>query len=171
MAINSRRGTVGFKEWLAVNETVKSFEDLRSLVPNWPDYVAQDLLYKGWQKRPEQTEMFIRQYFEEAFGVAPAKVRWKNSLIPITINIFEPNSRQIIEQRMAGEVMQGAENDLERHATQEKLLADGPSKEPIIMCRTSKGWALMEGFHRTCASLKKWPNGYKQNAWWFKGGV
>lgn len=129
------------------------------------------MLAAAFKKNPQQIALFLSTYFEEGFGVKPANVNWKNSVMTITLNIFEPDSRDIIEQRMGGGVMKGAENDLARHATQEKLLAAGPSTEPIIMCQTTKGWKLMEGFHRTCASLKNWPKGYKQNCWWFKAGI
>ena len=55
--------------------------------------------------------------------------------------------------------------DTERHTTQQQLIAQGPSREPIIVMQTPQGYELVEGWHRTIQSLAKWPRGYKQVAW------
>lgn len=149
----------------------KLFEYLRSLVPSWPEYVVQDFLYKGFKGNANKAKDFIQNVFPEEFGIAADKVKWVNKPVHITIDVFEPNTREILEQRMGGATMTGAQNDLQRHATQKQMVAAAPSKEPVIMCQTSKGFILMEGMHRTTQSLKNWPQGYDQNAWYFRGGI
>lgn len=149
----------------------KLFDYLRSLLPTWPVYVIQDFIYKGFKKNPDKAKDWIDNVFPEAFGIKATDAKWLNQSVRITIDAFEPDTRAILEQRMGGSVMKGAANDLQRHNTQQQLLATGPSKEPVIMCHTSKGWMLMEGMHRTSQSLKKWPEGYDQNTWYFKSGI
>ena len=52
--------------------------------------------------------------------------------------------------------------DAERHATQAKLAQQqgGVRKEPVIIIKTSKGYELLEGWHRTIQHFAANPQGY-----------
>lgn len=144
----------------------KLFEYFQSLVPNWPPYVVNEIIYKGFKNNPKQAESWLKTIYSPHFGYKePNEFRWQLKTIPVNINYFEPNSKKILELGMGGQQMQGAKNDLERHTAQEKLLKNQPSKEPVIFAQTSKGYELIEGRHRTIRSLINWPQGYQQPAW------
>jgi hypothetical protein len=56
----------------------------------------------------------------------------------------------------------GIPRDKERHATQAALAQQqgGVRKEPVIIIKTSKGYELAEGWHRTIQHFHMYPDGY-----------
>jgi hypothetical protein len=61
----------------------------------------------------------------------------------------------------------GVPRDTERHATQAQLIKQqgGVRKEPVIMIKTSQGYNLLEGWHRTIQHFNLYPDGYVGPAW------
>jgi hypothetical protein len=84
----------------------------------------------------------------------------------ISIDIFIDGDQQALKSKIGGSINQQVPNDSERHNIQKsKLDTNGISSEPIIVYLTKDGkYDLVEGWHRTTASLKKYGR-YKQNAW------
>ena len=58
-------------------------------------------------------------------------------------------------------------NDAEGHDTQAQLAQQqgGVRDEPVIMVKHSKGYELLEGWHRTIQHFAKYPQGYTGPAW------
>ena len=129
----------------------------QQMFPNMPRYVVQDFVYKNYRNNPEEAKHLLDEFGD---------MRWKQEAINVSIDAFDPETRRRIEARAGGTVNPfQVPKDEERHATQQKLLAAGPSQEPIIVVETPRGYELIEGWHRTIQSLQMWPEGYKQNAW------
>mgnify|MGYP003349517889 CR=1 FL=1 len=59
------------------------------------------------------------------------------------------------------DIFKAPPRDAERHEIQSKLVQQrGISKEPVILVKTSQGYELLEGWHRTIQHFAKYPNGY-----------
>ena len=61
----------------------------------------------------------------------------------------------------------GIPKDKERHATQAALAQQqgGVRKEPVLLIKTSKGYELLEGWHRTIQHFVQYPDGYEGPAY------
>ena len=128
---------------------------LSSLSDKLPKYVYQDFLYANYGDD-------IPTEIESEFG----NLNWECKTLTITLEIFDRFTQNRLKERKGGELNPyDVPNDAERHETQRKLLENGPSKEPIIVCLKSDGYELIEGWHRTIQSMVKWPEGYEQIAW------
>jgi len=135
------------------------FQYFQKLFPNMPAYVLRDLIFKNYRNLQNPAEV---QEIVQMWG----SYTWKPQNLTITLNVFEPKTRKKLEARMRGEdIGFQIPKDVERHEIQQKLLTAGPSQEPIIVLATPQGYDLIEGWHRTIQSLKKWTGGYKQSAW------
>ena len=81
-----------------------------------------------------------------------------------TMDMFEPMTTQRLTGRAGGHSDMGLDvpKDKERHATQAALAQQqgGVRKEPVLLIKTSKGYELLEGWHRTIQHFAKYPNGY-----------
>lgn len=165
-----------FKLFVELRERV--FQYLKSLVPNWPDYVVMDMVYKGYKKiASEKSEQFAiedaKRYLKDFptwHGYNNANdIQWKLETIPIKLDLFEPNSQRTLMKRMGGATHDAPKN-IQRHQTQAELQKKrgAPSQEPIIIAKKREGYDLLEGWHRTIEALKEWPEGYEQRAWTFQ---
>jgi hypothetical protein len=126
----------------------------------WPEYVIKDWMYKKTTDVEGLTSMF--KFFIDRFGIG----RWEYKVLDVSIDIFTDDDQKILKKKMGGIINQDVPNDMERHNLQQSQLeTKGISPEPIILYQTKDGkYDLIEGWHRTTASLKKYGN-YKQNAW------
>lgn len=136
---------------------------LQSLFPNMPSYVLYDFVYKALKNPVSHTnyrnelKRFVEEYKD---------YKWRRETLDVALSIFDQETQRRIKERAGGtKNPMGATNDEARHSTQQKLIAAGPSSEPIIVLKTPQGYELVEGWHRTIQSLQKWPKGYKQLAW------
>lgn len=131
-------------------------------MPDVPDYIVRDLVYKGYKNNPDEAAKIIQWVNQR---------EWKLMTLPITAKGFPwDNSTQERLQSRAGGKSPGRSfnipNDAARHEQQKSMLASGPSQEPIIVAQTMLGkLELIEGWHRTIQSLELWPEGYEQPAW------
>lgn len=134
-----------------------AFAQLKQSFPFMPNYVLKDLVYKNIKDDMQSIDHYIQEYSD---------IRWRQATLVVTMDIFEPETQQQIRAREGGNSNPNQiKNDAQRHATQNSLISNGPSNEPIIVEQTDSGYELLEGWHRTIQSLKKWPKGYKQAAW------
>jgi hypothetical protein len=127
--------------------------------PNMPDYVVKDLVYAAVKEEPE---VLTGNDWKDYYG----DLRWEKEKLFITIDVFNQQTQEHLRLRAGGKSNPyNVRNDAERHETQKRMIASGPSQEPIIVIHTPDGYELQEGFHRTIQSLQKWPQGYEQIAW------
>ena len=144
----------------------KAFYYLQSLVPNWPAFIVSEFLYKGLENRLNYAEKFVSDFTRNNGFSDPNQMKWQLKTLPISLNMFDSNSREILELGMEEFQSGRAEGkDQKRHLVQNKLLQQGPSNEPIILVKHPGGYRLEEGRHRTIQSLIKWPQGYQQRVW------
>jgi hypothetical protein len=135
---------------------------LRQQLPNFPDYVIKDWIYKMIKKDDNiNTAEGIQDWIDSQLK----DLKWETKTnFPITMDIFGNKTQRELKSRIGGEVRQDVDKDIERHNTQQKLLkSQGISKEPIIIFKTKDGkYELGEGWHRTTQSFKMYPEGFIQ---------
>lgn len=126
------------------NATLEYFQ---RLFPNMPKYVVTDFIYKNYKNIISnvnyQTELqtIVNEYKD---------YKWKRGVLNITLDIFDSETQKRITQRKGGTANPyQVPKDEERHTTQQQLLQQGPSNEPIIVFHTHQGYELIEGWHRT----------------------
>ena len=142
---------------------------LKSYLPNWPEYVLRDWLYRGLTKHDpgeNPKEVVDRSLAGEGMS---AQTQWK--LIPnfeFKIEKLHPDTQRRINIRAGGSANpMKVPKDAERHATQAALAQQqgGVRKEPVIGKMTPQGFELIEGWHRTIQHFKQFPDGYRGPAW------
>jgi hypothetical protein len=135
---------------------------LRQQLPNFPDYVIKDWIYKMIKKDDNiNTAEGIQDWIDSQLK----DLKWETKTnFPITMDIFGNKTQQELKSRIGGEIRQDVGKDIERHKTQQKLLkSQGISKEPIILFKTRDGkYELGEGWHRTTQAFKIYPEGFIQ---------
>jgi len=137
---------------------------LQQQFPNWPAYVVNDWLYKNAKGITDSAELADwMQGIKKDYPVS----QWRLETLPITLDIFTPETQQRIKLRAGGSANPyGVPKDAERHATQQAMIqTQGVSQEPIIVFKTAQGYDLAEGWHRTIQHLQAYPQGYKGPAW------
>ncbi len=138
------------------------FNWLKEKLPNTPEYVIRDWVYKMVTQSDEvNTYEGIMEWLDE-FVV---DLEWKTETnFPMTMDIFTDNTKNQLEVRMGGTIISHVDKDLERHEKQKELLQSrGISEEPIILFRTPDGkYELGEGWHRTTQNFLQYPKGFIQ---------
>ena len=95
--------------------------------------------------------------------------KWQ--LVPnmkFTMDMWEPKTLKRLQARAGGSSksidpdVHIPHKDAERHATQAALAQQqgGVRKEPVILIKTSQGYELLEGWHRTIQHFAMYPQGY-----------
>jgi len=156
----------------------RMFQYIKSVLPNWPDYVLKDWIYNlargehqaGVYFKPDadfDRWGFNRETILKMIADAGLNPNTKWQLIPnmkFTIDMFEPNSKKKLIGRAGGKSMPGIDvsKDKERHATQAALAQQqgGVRKEPVLLIKSSQGYELLEGWHRTIQHFAMYPDGY-----------
>jgi 5'(3')-deoxyribonucleotidase len=144
---------------------------LKSYLPNWPEYVLRDWLYRGLTAKEHNPPEHPKEVVDRSIageGMS-AQTQWK--LIPnfeFKIEKLHPDTQRRINIRAGGSANpMNVPKDAERHATQAALAQQqgGVRKEPVIGKMTPQGFELIEGWHRTIQHFKQFPNGYRGPAW------
>ena len=135
---------------------------LKQQLPNFPDYVIKDWIYKMIKK---DDNINTAEGIQDWIDTQLKDLKWETKTnFPITMDIFGNKTQQELKSRIGGEIRQDVGKDIERHNTQQKLLkSQGISKEPIILFKTRDGkYELGEGWHRTTQAFKMYPEGFIQ---------
>lgn len=126
----------------------------KKMFPNTPDYVIQDFIYKHFKGQPDNVDPDTIEWVNE--------LTWTKKQIVVTMDVFDDWTQTRLKQLIGDDV---ADMDA-RHQTQQTMVNNqGVSKEPIIVTLEDNEYVLQEGWHRTVAALKKYPEGYTQNAY------
>ena len=156
----------------------RMYQYIKSVLPNWPDYVLKDWVY-GLARGDHQAGVYFKPdddfdkwgFNKETIlkmvkdsGLSP-DTKWQ--LVPnmkFTMDMFNPKTKQNLIGRAGGssDLGMGIPRDKERHATQAALAQQqgGVSKEPVLLIKTATGYDLPEGWHRTIQHFHKFPDGY-----------
>jgi hypothetical protein len=156
----------------------RMYQYIKSVLPNWPDYVLKDWVY-GLARGDHQAGVYFKPdddfdkwgFNKETIlkmvkdsGLSP-DTKWQ--LVPnmkFTMDMFNPKTKQNLIGRAGGssDLGMGIPRDKERHATQAALAQQqgGVSKEPVLLIKTATGYDLPEGWHRTIQHFHKYPDGY-----------
>jgi predicted nucleotidyltransferase len=171
------KGTMTFRNWtdslnentttnsypFKVNELRQGFLNyLKQQLPNFPDYVIKDWIYKMIKK---DDNINTAEGIQDWIDTQLKDLKWETKInFPITMDIFGDKTQKELKSRIGGEIRQDVDKDIERHKTQQNLLkSQGISKEPIIIFKTKDGkYELGEGWHRTTQSFKLYPEGFIQ---------
>jgi hypothetical protein len=100
-------------------------------------------------------------------GLSP-DTKWQ--LIPdmqFTMDMWDAQTMRLFKDRADGDMGMQIPRDAERHDTQAKLAQQqgGVRDEPVIIVKGTKGYELIEGWHRTIQHFAKYPQGYTGPAW------
>jgi hypothetical protein len=145
----------------------RMFQYIKSVLPNWPDYVLKDYVYRvlarGNYKKDELNRDGILKLVKN-IGLSP-DTKWQ--LVPnfkFTIDMWEPNFQKYFIERIRNVAADktDSERDAQRHATQSDLAGKegGVRKEPVLLLKYPNGYTLLEGWHRTTQHFLKYPDGY-----------
>lgn len=146
-------------------------QNITRVVPDWPEYVIKDWLYSYAKmfnrvKGKPFTEKDLESLLDRA-GL-DINTRWRfRPKQYFDMYMWADQTRDQLDRRAGGRPSKTVPRDLERHATQAKLIQQrgGISTEPVIMLDTSSGFVLVEGWHRTIQHFAKYPDGYVGPAW------
>jgi len=153
----------------------RMYQYIKSIVPGFPDYVVKDWLYanfaRGATQGPNWSFDTIGKDIPNILKDMGLSVDTKWQLVPnmkFTLDMWEPKTLKRLQARAGGSSKSTEPDvhiparDAERHATQAQLAQQqgGVRKEPVILIKTSNGYELLEGWHRTIQHFAKYPNGY-----------
>jgi hypothetical protein len=143
----------------------KTYQYIKSLLPNWPDYVLKDLVYPNVKRDADIKDSISEMLFR--MGLSP-DTKWQ--LIPdmqFTMDMWDAQTMRLFKDRADGDMGMQIPRDAERHDTQAKLAQQqgGVRDEPVIIVKGTKGYELIEGWHRTIQHFAKYPQGYTGPAW------
>jgi hypothetical protein len=154
----------------------RMYQYIKSIVPGFPDYVVKDWLYanfaRGDTQGPNWSFDTIGKDIPNILKDMGLSVDTKWQLVPnvkFTMDMWEPKTKERLLARAGGKpselvpsTMSPYMKDAERHATQAKLAQQqgGVRTEPVIIIKTSKGYELLEGWHRTIQHFAANPQGY-----------
>jgi len=143
------------------------FQYVKSLLPTWPEYILKDWLVPNKGDFTNLPADAVKNGIMEKLQGAGLSVDTKWQLVPdmkFTLAMFDPMTKQRLIGRAGGtsDLGMGIPRDKERHATQAALAQQqgGVRKEPVLLIKTSRGYELLEGWHRTIQHFARYPNGY-----------
>ena len=114
----------------------------------------------------EAEKMFKDGYQYKKAGVMLSEI---TPCTYLQMDMWEPKTQERLIARAGGKptelvpsTMSPLMKDAERHATQARLAQQqgGVRKEPVIITKTTQGWDLIEGWHRTIQHFAQYPEGY-----------
>jgi hypothetical protein len=150
----------------------RMYQYLKGILPTWPDYVVKDWLYanfaRGATQGPGYSFKTIGQDIPRILQDMGLSANTKWQMVPnmqFTPDMWEPRTASKLKARAGGAQPAGVHvpaKDAERHATQAALAKQqgGIRKEPVIIIKTSQGYELVEGWHRTIQHFAMYPQGY-----------
>jgi hypothetical protein len=140
---------------------------VKGLLPTWPDYVLKDWLVPNKGDFSNLPADALKNGIMEKLQLAGLSVDTKWQLVPdmkFTMDVWEPTTKQRLIGRAGGhsDMGLGVPKDKERHATQAQLVKQqgGVRKEPVLLIKSSQGYELLEGWHRTIQHFAMYPDGY-----------
>jgi hypothetical protein len=141
-----------YKELTELRSSVMNY--FKKMFPRTPDYVIQDFIYKNYKNNPDQIEPETVEWLNE--------LTWTKKKIFVKLDIFDSWTQDRLKQLIGVD----AQASDPRYKTQQDIVnKTGVSNEPIIVTIEDGEYVLQEGWHRTVAALKKYPNGYNQVAY------
>jgi len=160
MKMNLQENIIRIKEVMGILiETREGLLNyLRRQLPNFPDYVIKDWVYKF---NKEGSAEGIQDWIDSQLK----DMEWElQKDFPISMNIFTDKTKKELKSRIRGKIRQDVGKDIERHEIQKSLLkSKGISEEPIILFKTKDGkYELGEGWHRTTQTFIEFPDGFIQ---------
>lgn len=169
--VNIRSEDVGNVPFSATNENVLNeyrkgpLRAIRQMAPHYPDYVIKDMLYK--KIRNSDDLLTQRRWIEDQ---AKKIDHWEFERgMFLNLNMLSPHTKDAIKNtRQFGDKNPwGIDKDEERMINAYDIVKQKGMENlpPIILVKTSMGYDLWEGWHRTMAALKLSPGGVKVNAY------
>lgn len=150
-----------------VEYRIRLLQYVKSLLPSWPEYVLKDWLVPNKGDFGNLPDTEIKNGIMEKLKGAGLTANSKWQLVPdmkFTMYMWEPMTTKRLIGRAGGHSDMGLDvpRDKERHATQAQLAKQqgGVRKEPVLLIKTTNGYELLEGWHRTIQHFHMYPNGY-----------
>ena len=140
---------------------------LRDELPDWPDYVIKDWIYQKIQS-PIDLEGKLDHVRAVAQMVQPNSWRLQQNM-PLTFDMLSPKTRYMMKtKRQFGDrnpFMIPRDRERLEQAIELVKTKGMENLPPVIMLRQPDGLELVEGWHRTMAAFRLYPQGFRVNAW------
>lgn len=149
------------------------YEQLRWEFANTPEYILKDFYYNHIVSDKKVVKQIMTQFWGDPvmyigdYWKRYLRGPWKLQIIEVNPMDFTDRTVRAFIQREFGEVdAYQVKDDKQRMDTQKKLATKGGSNEPIIVEKTKNGkYDLIEGWHRTMATLLLGDNGEDMKNW------
>ncbi len=149
------------------------YEQLRWEFANTPEYILKDFYYNHIVSDKKVVKQIMTQFWGDPvmyigdYWKRYLRGPWKLQIIEVNPMDFTDRTVRAFIQREFGEVdTYQVKDDKQRMDTQKKLATKGGSNEPIIVEKTDNGkYDLIEGWHRTMATLLLGDNGEDMKNW------
>lgn len=158
-----------------INETRN--KDIYSLMRHFfdktPEYVFRELYYahNGFFKN-EFIDLINKNVDDEEIEDTFSEwidLKWKKHIIEVNINDFNKKSQIFMKDRKMGMLnLIDIPNDTERNKLHRDLATNNGKNEPVIVTKTSEGYELLEGWHRTMSILSLGSDGTENYENWNK---
>ena len=148
-----------FENFLNEYRNKDVYSIIRPIFKDTPEYVFKELYYsyKGFFKSE-----FIKLVNDEAdiddienIFSDFIDLKWKKKVVEVNFNDFDEDTQIFMMEREMGKLnIDTIPNDEARHNLQKNIvIRNYGNNEPVIMTKTSEGYHLYEGWHRTMAIL------------------
>ena len=96
-------------------------------------------------------------------------LKWKKQIIEVNFNDFNEKTQIFMKDRKMGMLdLTDIPNDKERNNLHRDLATNDGKNEPVIITKTSEGYELLEGWHRTMSILSLGSDGTDNYEYWDK---
>lgn len=149
------------------------YEQLRWEFADTPEYILKDFYYNHIVSDKKVIKQIMTQFWGDPvmyigdYWKRYLRGPWKLQIIEVNPMDFTDRTVRAFLQREFGEVdAYQVKDDKQRMKIQKKLATKGGSNEPIIVEKTDNGkYDLIEGWHRTMATLLLGDNGEDMKNW------
>jgi len=151
------------------------YNQMRPFFEKTPEYVFRELYFvKDGFFKEEFAKMIADKEDDEEIEMSFMEwidLKWKKKIIDVNIKDFNSNTQRSMKSRgMGTNSIKEIPSDEIRNSTQREIASNTePGKnEPVILLKTSRGYDLIEGWHRTMSILSLGTDGTQNYEDWDK---
>ena len=155
-----------FESFIIENRNKYIYSLMRPFFDKTPEYVFKELYYthNGFFNNQNADDEEIEDTFSEWIDL-----KWKKQIIEVNFNDFNEKTQIFMKDRKMGMLdLTDIPNDKERNNLHRDLATNDGKNEPVIITKTSEGYELLEGWHRTMSILSLGSDGTDNYEYWDK---
>ena len=162
-----------FESFIIENRNKDIYSLMRPFFDKTPEYVFKELYYthNGFFKN-EFIDLINQNADDEEIEDTFSEwidLKWKKQIIEVNFNDFNEKTQIFMKDRKMGMLdLTDIPNDKERNNLHRDLATNDGKNEPVIITKTSEGYELLEGWHRTMSILSLGSDGTDNYEYWDK---